>query len=124
MGAYVSHSTATTDPCSNTSEHVEEVMKEIESYDGSVESFMRIVDFAKSSKCETKLGNAYKVWKLSCLYAQLTKSNNDLGYQAANIISDFSAEESRITRLPEGEERAKLLKYMYLGTRDKKYKRI
>ena len=93
----------------------------IRNYNGKADSFIHIMQRVKELNCEAALGEAFKIWKLSCLYAQTARTNNDLGYAATDIITDFMTEESRIKKLPQGDHKDKLVNCLYLGTQDKKY---
>lgn len=97
------------------------IWEQIKSYNGKVDNFINIMHEVKQRNYETALGEAFRIWKLSCLYAQTACANNDLGYTATDIITEFMTEESRIKKLPEGEYKDKLINCMYLGTQDKKY---
>jgi len=98
-----------------------ELWEQISNYNGKTENFVKIMEHVKENNCESSLGEDFKIWKLACLYAQTAKKNNDLGYAATEIISNFMTEESKIKKLPDGDHKNKLMNCMYLGTRDKKY---
>lgn len=97
------------------------IWEHVQNYNGRVDNFINIMEEVKKRNCETALGEAFRIWKLSCLYAQTACTNNDLGYKSTDIIAEFMTEESRIKRLPEGDNKTKLINCIYLGTRDNKY---
>lgn len=105
-------------------EEYDAIWEQVQNYNGKVDNFVSIMQQVKKHNCETALGEAFRIWKLSCLYAQTACANNDLGYRATDIITEFMTEESRIKRLPEGDNKDKLINCIYLGTQDKKYLKV
>lgn len=102
-------------------EDLDTIWEKVRNYNGEVNNFVSIMQEVEKHNCEIALGEAFRIWKLSCLYTQTACANNDLGYRANDIITEFMTEESRIKRLPEGDNKNRLINCMYLGTQDKKY---
>ena len=96
-------------------EQLDDIMNQVENYDGKTKTFVDIMECVKSLGCETALGEPFHMWKLACLYNNTSSRNNDLGPNSANIIADFTERQAAIKHMPPGEKRDQLMKYLQLG---------